>query len=891
MVQVTPRRVLMMVGNDIRHDTRVLKTALALADGDIEVTILGYSSTGVREQSTLGPVRIVRVPVAWRFRDRANAARKARRDKRLIVVNEPSPREKRLRELQLSLRQREAAEQKGANGANRATRAALWRVAQTKLEQQATRLSKYEDNWRQKLYESIDNSAALVAWRRDIPEIDDYALAFDPVIDSLEWDIIHAHDVHMVGIAARAVARRRANGKEAAWVYDAHEYVAGLSIYPGRPVRKRAAYLDLQNEYIRDADAVVTVTQPLAEQLQKDYDLARQPTVVMNAPVLSAAERSAEVSLREVCGVDKKTPLLVYSGGVTAARGVDTAVRALLALPEVHVAVVCVPRTTTAPVRELTELARTCGVEDRVHFIEPVRPDHVSGFVAEADLGLIPILHFGSHEFALANKLFEYLFAGLPVVVSDTRAQKEFVEREQVGLVHEAGNPASFATVVKEALSRKDEFQKRIRQNTDLLTPYAWEYQEKTLRELYRDLFRRGLPVGKSLMVRANSVAVGDAGISEPQSSSTLEEMVERPISHDDRASYVGFGPANMAGQAWQWAKALERAIPGVSTSVMEVDRGQKFRYPHDTWVETTTYRRDVKWAQALENRAVKDWTHALVEAGRPVFGLRHGHDFVGDVKVLRAAGVRVGLLLHGSEIRNPSINAQQTPWSPFADPADEQTARLQRVVDILAPKVRAFMADEAFGGPVFVSTPDLLRHMPGAYWLPVVVDVQMWSAESAVLDKPVPVVLHTPSRSSLKGSAHVEAAVGPLVEEGLIRYERVEGATQKEMVDLVKGADIVLDQFALGGYGVAACEAMAAGKLVLGHAIEEVREHVKSQTGLEVPVVEAPADRLEAVLREVLTDRDGFSAVAASGPEFVRQVHDGTRSAAVLAERLNIHS
>lgn len=874
----------MMVGNDIRHDTRVLKTALALADGGVEVTILGYSSSGAREETRLGPVRMLRVPVAWRFRDRANAAKKAWRDQRWIGEG-PTPRDLRLRSLQLGLRKREAAEQGTAEAAKRAEEAEKADERALKRDERRAEWAKREEHWRTKLYEKIDNSTWRASWRADAPEMDDYALAFDPMIDSLDWDVLHAHDVHMVGIASRAVARRRAQGRPAAWVYDAHEYVKGLSVYPPRTRRKVAAYLDLEAEYVRDADAVITVTQPLAEVLQKQYQLPRTPAVVMNAPVLGAASLPTDTTLREACGLADDVPLLVYSGGVTVARGIDTAVAALPHLEGVHLAVVAVPHTRVAPAQALKQQAEELGVADRLHLVEPVRPEEVSSFVASADVGIIPILHFGSHEVALANKLFEYLYANVPVLVSDCKAQKEFVEREKVGAVHEAGNPASFAAGVREVLNHAAALRERIRSNPDLLEPYAWEHQEKTLRETYRELYRAGLPGGAEV-----ERASGDAGITEPAAPSTLDQMTERPIDRDDQVSVVGIGPANMAGQAWEWAKALERNLPGVKTHVMVVDRGQKFRYPDDEWVEITKYRRNVRWAQDFENRAITGWTHALFEAGRPLFGLRHGDDFVGDAKVLRGAGVRVGMLLHGSEVRNPVINVMQTPWSPFSARKDEQTVRLQKGVDLLVPKLRAFMDDATGGGPVFVSTPDLLRHLPGSIWCPVVVDVEKWAYDGPLLEREKPVVLHAPSRSSLKGSDYVETAIAPLVSEGLVEYRRVEGVTHEAMVDLVKEADVVLDQFALGLYGVAACEAMMAGRLVVSHVTDEVRNHVSEATGATPPIYEAPANELEGVLREVLADRDRFREFAAAGPEFVKDVHDGRRSAAVLAEHMNIH-
>ena len=879
----------MMVGNDIRHDTRVLKTALALADGGVEVTILGYSSSGSKQETMLGPVRIVRVPVAWRFRDKANLARKNRRDQRLVAPP-PSTRDQRLRSLQLGLRQREAQQSGGRAAERRAARATKAADRLKGIDAKRASWARREEKLREKLYGLIDGSGLAVSWRRDLPEIDDYALAFDPVIDSLDWDVIHAHDVHMVGIASRAVARRRAAGQPAAWVYDAHEFVAGLSIYPPRTARKVAAYVDLESEYVRDADAVVTVTEPLAVELKKRYSLPAQPAVVMNAPVLGEGTRRADVGLREVCELGPDVPLLVYSGGVTVARGIDTAVEALPQLDGVHLAVVCVPHTRVAPAKALTEKAEALGVADRLHLVEPVRPDEVSSFVASADIGIIPILHFGSHEVALANKLFEYLYAQVPVLVSDCKAQKEFVEREKVGAVHVAGDPASFAAGVREVLANASALRERIANNPDLLVPYAWERQEQTLREVYRELFRDGLLSGKGSGAARSPGADGDADITEPQVSSALDGLVERPISRDDRSSVVGIGPANMAGQGWEWAKALERNVPGVATHVMVVDRGQAFMYPNDESVDAPKYRRNAAWAQDFENRALAGWTHALLESGRPLFGLRHGETFVGDAEVLRAAGVRVGMLLHGSEVRNPTINVMQTPWSPFTARIDEQTVRLQRQVDALVPKLRAFMDDPAGGGPVFVSTPDLLRHLPGAIWLPVVVDVEKWAHDGGLLEREVPVVLHAPSRSSLKGSSHVEKALAPLVAEGLVDYRRVEGIAPREMPELVKNSDIVLDQFALGLYGVAACEAMMAGRLVLSHVTDEVRGAVRDATGADCPIVEAPADRLIETLREVLADRGRYREAASRGPAFVRDVHDGRRSASVLVEHLNIH-
>src|SRR5690606_12587088 len=96
--------------------------------------------------------------------------------------------------------------------------------------------------------------------------------------------------------------------------------------------------------------------------------------------------------------------------------------------------------------------ARERGVADRVHFLDPVPPADVVAELASADVGVLPLRHFGSHEVALANKLFEYLHAGLPMVVSDCAAQEQFVRRFGLGEVHPAEDSGALAAAVRSVL-------------------------------------------------------------------------------------------------------------------------------------------------------------------------------------------------------------------------------------------------------------------------------------------------------------------------------------------------------------------------------------------------------------------------------------------------------
>jgi glycosyltransferase involved in cell wall biosynthesis len=144
--------------------------------------------------------------------------------------------------------------------------------------------------------------------------------------------------------------------------------------------------------------------------------------------------------------------------------------------------------------------------------------------------------------------------------------------------------------------------------------------------------------------------------------------------------------------------------------------------------------------------------------------------------------------------------------------------------------------------------------------------------------------VVHAPSTPWLKGTEQVKAVLQPLADAGKIEFRLVTGMRPAQAAELIRSADVVVDQVLLGLYGVLACEAMSAGRLVLGN----LGERLRSQVPADVPVVEVSPANLGEVLERLLDDREAARDIAGRGPEFVRQFHDGIYSAGVLAGFLN---
>jgi glycosyltransferase involved in cell wall biosynthesis len=858
-------RVVMMVANDVTNDSRVRKEAAALAEAGAEVTVLGVSASGLPSREMLDGALIVRVAVPFALREERKRSRTARRNWRPPLVGY------KYRTTYVARSQRVAAELKElkADSGHAIARAKagpgspvkfkfgvgtrLLRRARWKVAERSTWVRKgvgnkadapFKFSWR--AYDGVLHRLPWPApWRKLHPEALDLEIAFGDLIDRLEPDVVHAHDMHVIGVATRAAGRAKLRGRTLKVVYDAHEYVAGLSQYGARTRRSIAAWANHEREYIGDVDRVITVSPAIASRLQREHNLNHEPTVVMNTP--NPADVSVEVSdIRSRIGLASDVPLLVYSGGVTRARGIHTAVQALVDLPDVHLAVVCVPGVATDAVRELQKQAVQLEVQDRLHCLDPVKPDEVVAFLRTADVGLIPILRYPSHEMALPNKLFEYAFAGLPVVVSDMPSMKEFVDRTRIGEVFVAADARDLAAKVRTVLGDLDNFRERVVDPT-YQQEVSWSGQADKLRGLYGELTGRPL------------------------------EVVRPGGKIRKTGRHLLLGPVNSAGQAWLWATAIERAVPDIKAESLTTGSGAFDFRVHRTGTYRQ-YRSDLRWQLELTAYALREVTHVLFEAGRPMFGQQRGQMWTTDVPMLDQAGIKHGVVFHGSEIRDPQQHRAQYRYSPFRNPDDELTQRLQSANNVMRRHL------EGYKGPIYVTTPDLLEFVENGIWMPLAVDAEGFTSTHPVLEREVPVVLHAPSASALKGSAYVDPVLTDLDARGLITYQRVQGVAHSELAEMVKSADIVVDQLLLGSYGVFACEAMAAGRVTVGHIADPVRDLLPTN----LPIAEATPDDLSEVIERLVAERDTARKLADGGPEFVRDLHDGRKSVEMLLPFLN---
>ncbi|MEK8143214.1 hypothetical protein NKH18_16665 [Streptomyces sp. M10(2022)] len=208
-------KLAVIVANGITGDSRVQKTALAAAREGWDVTLIGRSTGKDREYAWFGPVKVIRVPVG---RITPGVAAKAQQGSvRAKVTQWGVADNKALAQLR-AVHKAWVREQSARIGWKSDSPAAGVPVAGRKAWIRArrsahnVRVRAYRWEEAHKARNKARGVEATGDWRHDWPGLVDLDLAFGPVIEELEPDVIHANDITMINTGALAAARLRARG-------------------------------------------------------------------------------------------------------------------------------------------------------------------------------------------------------------------------------------------------------------------------------------------------------------------------------------------------------------------------------------------------------------------------------------------------------------------------------------------------------------------------------------------------------------------------------------------------------------------------------------------------------------------------------------------------------
>jgi len=262
-------------------------------------------------------------------------------------------------------------------------------------------------------------------------------------------------------------------------VYDLRDlYSAEWEAAPGSRVRRRA--IAQEREAIGRADVRLTVCGGLARLVAERYGVPA-PHVIRNCrdPVPSGAHGP---DLRRTLSLDASTPLLVFTGHSGRGRALDELVNVAKALPHVHLALVGQQEGADA----VGAAAAGSGVRARIHVLPAGPAPQVPAFIRSADAAIIYLRPVSLNmRYALPNKFFEAVSAGLPLAISDGDEFRPLVERYGLGALFDPADPAAAVAAVTAVLRDNRGYRAAVAVAREAL---SWQRESAVYVEIYSQL-------------------------------------------------------------------------------------------------------------------------------------------------------------------------------------------------------------------------------------------------------------------------------------------------------------------------------------------------------------------------------------------------------------------
>jgi glycosyltransferase involved in cell wall biosynthesis len=301
-------------------------------------------------------------------------------------------------------------------------------------------------------------------------------------------DAYHAHDADAL-LACYAVARRR----HKPLIFDAHDLPYVDRLFARYPVITRLAVQRLRH-ITPHCVSIITVSAPVGQEFQRRYG-GPTPALVRNMPPYTPWRPSNR--LREALNLPATARIALYQGGIQPNRALDRTVLSAKFLSPDIVVVLLGYGPSVEPLRELVERE---GLGARVRILPRVPYDELLTWTASADLGLnlLPPDYSPSIRYALPNKVFEYLMAGLPVLSTRLPAVEEVLSAYGVGQTVASMEPAEIGRAVTAMLADPEALTRMHENALGAAHKFCWEVEQQRLVDLYAHLPGVGPPGERS---------------------------------------------------------------------------------------------------------------------------------------------------------------------------------------------------------------------------------------------------------------------------------------------------------------------------------------------------------------------------------------------------------
>lgn len=216
-------------------------------------------------------------------------------------------------------------------------------------------------------------------------------------------------------------------------IYDSHELFTEVPELVHRPTIKKIWEI-VESYLLKRIHFSCTVSCSISEYYKEKYKINME--IIRNLPYhIKVSTPKAQTSHK----------IIIYQGALNLGRGIEKMILTMKYLDN-HELWIC---GTGDIENQLIDLVKEHGLSEKVKFKGRLRPEELKKITPQADLGLSLEENLGlNYYYALPNKLFDYIQAQVPVIVSDFPEMSTIVNKFEIGCSTLENDPLKLAKLI-----------------------------------------------------------------------------------------------------------------------------------------------------------------------------------------------------------------------------------------------------------------------------------------------------------------------------------------------------------------------------------------------------------------------------------------------------------
>jgi glycosyltransferase involved in cell wall biosynthesis len=305
-----------------------------------------------------------------------------------------------------------------------------------------------------------------------------------------KYDCLHIHDLPLSRVGHHLARRYKLK-----LVCDQHEYYSNWIVrtrhyntFMGRIIRYFSNWTKFERKYLQKADLVITVEDSLRQiYLDKVKIVADRIITLPNTPrgqIFHAGNLNPEIVARY-----RDDFMLFYAGSLDHLRGIDFVAACMAHLKDEISNIKFLIAGKENRAFHLQKIISEYHLEQVVEFVGWIPLDLLPSYVAASRVCVfVPRADNLEINNTIATKIYQYAAMGKPVIVSEARMMKEFVESNRIGYSVRYGDITGFCAIVRK-LHNHPEIAEEIRSRAVVVAShYTWENTSRDFIGYYTNL-------------------------------------------------------------------------------------------------------------------------------------------------------------------------------------------------------------------------------------------------------------------------------------------------------------------------------------------------------------------------------------------------------------------